>query len=196
MSDSVKQFDLNQYLPCQLATVSHTIMRSIASILEDRFGITTPEWKVLAIIAEKPGLSAVSVARLAEMDTVAVSRAVTKLLDRGLIDRELDSEDRRRSVLNLSADGADLYQQVIPVAEELEASLIGDFADEERRVLEKAIRVLRTKSKELADGLTSTPARLGLETRMARTSANSDRYRPQRPGPLVGHRLNGTTTFG
>lgn len=192
MTDSVTKFDLNNYIPCQLATVSHAIMRSVASVLEDRFGISTPEWKVLAIIAEKPGLSAVTVAQLAEMDTVAVSRAVTKLLDRGLIDRELDSEDRRRSVLNLSVEGADLYEQVIPIAGELEAKLLSDFSDEEKRILEKAIRVLRSKSKDFADAYTSTPSRTGLQNRLANGTANADRYRPQRPGPLVGHRLNGT----
>lgn len=194
MTDSTSKFDLHQYIPCQLATVSHAIMRSVASVLEDRFGISTPEWKVLAIIAEKPGLSAVTVAQLAEMDTVAVSRAVTKLLDRGLIDRELDSEDRRRSVLNLSAEGADLYEQVIPIAGELEARLLGDFTDDEKRVLEKVIRVLRSKSKDFADAYTSTPARATPQKRLGNPAANADRYRPQRPGPLVGHRLNGTNS--
>jgi DNA-binding MarR family transcriptional regulator len=191
MTDSVKKFDLNHYLPCQLATVSHAIMRSVSSVLEDRFGISTPEWKVLAIIADQPGLSAVSVSRRAEMDTVAVSRAVTKLLDRGLIERELDSEDRRRSVLSLSVAGAELYDQVVPVADELETSLIGEFSEEEKRVLEKAIRVLRSRSRELADGLAATPPRVGMESQPTRKPANTDRYRPQRPGPLVGHRLNG-----
>ncbi len=193
MTDSAKQFDLNHYLPCQLATVSHTILRSVATVLEDRFGISMPEWKVLAIIAEKPGLSAVTVARLAEMDTVAVSRAVTKLLDRGLIDRELDSEDRRRSVLNLSEAGAGLYEQVVPIAQELETNLLSEFSEEEQRVLEKAIRILRAKSKDFTDSVVSTPARLGLNRHTAHRPANSDRFRPQRPGPLVEHRLNGTT---
>ena len=194
MTDSAKQFDLNHYMPCQLATVSHAIMRSVASVLEDRFGISTPEWKVLAIIAEKPGLSAVTVARLAEMDTVAVSRAVTKLLDRDLVDRELDSEDRRRSVLNLSQDGAALYAQVVPIAQELETNLLNDFSEEERRILEKAIRILRARTKDFTDSVTTAPSRLDLNRQATQRPANSDRFRPHsRPGPLVEHRFNGTT---
>ncbi len=190
MTDQSKQFDLNQYLPCQLATVSHAIMRSVAGVLEDRFGISTPEWKVLAIIAEKPGLSAVSVARLAEMDTVAVSRAVTKLLDRGLIDRELDSEDRRRSVLNLSVDGLSLYEQVVPIASELETRLLEEFSEDERRILDKAIRVLRARSREFADSYTSASNRQGMQQRRSNPAAPAERFKTQRPGPLVG-RLHG-----
>jgi DNA-binding MarR family transcriptional regulator len=196
MTDSAKPFDLNTYVPCQLATVSHAIMRSVAGILEDRFGISVPEWKVLAIIADRPGLSAVTVARLAEMDTVAVSRAVTKLLDRGLIDRELDSEDRRRSVLNLSADGAALYDAVVPIASDVEARLLAEFSDDEKRVLEKAMRMLRAKSREFADSLTPPPARLSLRERLTQPAAQADRFRPQRPGPLVGGIARTTHSFG
>lgn len=185
MTNAATSFDLNQYVPCQLATVSHAIMRSVAGILEDRFGISMPEWKVLAIIAEKPGLSAVTVARLAEMDTVAVSRAVTKLLDRNLVDRQLDSEDRRRSVLNLSPEGATLYDEVVPVAKELEARLLGDFSDEERQVLDKAIRALRATSREFAESLTSAPARPSNRERFVAPAAQPDRFQPRRTGPLV-----------
>jgi DNA-binding MarR family transcriptional regulator len=137
-----KKFDLNSYVPCQLATLTHSIMRSVASVFEERYGISMPEWKVLAIIASKPSLSAVSVARLAQMDTVAVSRAVTKLMDRGLLLRDLDSEDRRRSVLNLSAEGAELHDQIAPMARQLEANLLEDFSEEELQLFEKDIRVL------------------------------------------------------
>ena len=124
MTETSRKFDLNDYIPCLLATLTQSIMRSVASLFEDRYGISLPEWKVLAIIREKPGLSAVAVARRAQMDTVAVSRAVTKLLDRGLVLRELDSEDRRRSVLDVSAEGLELHDQIAPVACELEASLL------------------------------------------------------------------------
>ena len=192
MTEVSKKFDLNGYIPCQLAILTHSIMRSVASVLEERFGISMPEWKVLAIIASKPSLSAVSVARLAQMDTVAVSRAVTKLMDRGLLLRDLDSEDRRRSVLNLSAEGAELHNQISPLAMQLEENLLEDFSEEELQLFEKAIRVLYSKSKDFADAFSAPPRRLAAHSRVAPGQANQDRYRPAHPAPLVGHFRNGS----
>lgn len=190
MSESATKFDLNTYIPCQLATLSHSITRSMATVFEDRYGISMPEWKVLAIIAGKPGLSAVSVARLAQMDTVAVSRAVTKLMDRGLIDRELDSEDRRRSVLDLSDTGRQLHAEIVPLAMELQAGLLEDFSDEERLALTRAIKLLDAKSRDFTDACSSPPQRQYMQARTGNGQVIHNRFRP---GPLLEPKLNGTS---
>ena len=192
MTETSKKFDLNDYIPCQLAAVTQSITRSLATLFEERFCISLPEWKVLAIIREKPGLSAVAVARLAQMDTVAVSRAVTKLLDRGLVSRELDSEDRRRSVLDLSEAGLELHDQIAPLASELESGLLEDLTDDERLVFEKAIRVLQSKSRVFTDAFSAPPRRVVPQARSVAAQRKPDPYRPLRPGPLVRHHLNGT----
>lgn len=194
MTETLKKFDLNDYIPCQLATLTQSIMRSVASLFEDRYGISFPEWKVLAIIRAKPGLSAVAVARLAQMDTVAVSRAVTKLLDRGLLIREIDSEDRRRSVLDVSAEGRELHDQIAPLASKLEASLLEELSEEERRVFAKAIRVLHSKAKVFTDAYSASTRRVHSTIQSGNSHVVADRFRPLRPGPLVvGRPLYGTT---
>jgi len=160
-------------------------MRSVASLFEDRYGISLPEWKVLAIIHDEPGQSAVAVARLAQMDTVAVSRAVTKLLDRDLVIRELDSEDRRRSVLNVSAEGRELQDQIAPLASELEASLLEDLSEEEQRVFEKAIRVLHSKAKVFTDAYSTPTRRAHTHVVNGHSHAAPDQFGLLRTGPLV-----------
>ena len=185
MTESLKKFDLNDYLPCQLATLTQSIMRSVASLFEDRYGISLPEWKVLAIIRDKPSLSAVAVARLAQMDTVAVSRAVTKLLDRGLVFREIDSEDRRRSVLNVSAEGQELHDQIAPLASKLEASLLEELSEEEQRVFAKAIRVLNSKAKVFTDPYSVPTRRMYTHVQSGKGNVVPNQFRPLRRGPLV-----------
>lgn len=194
MTESLKKFDLNDYIPCQLATLTQSIMRSVASLFEGRYGISLPEWKVLAIIRDKPGLSAVAVARLAQMDTVAVSRAVTKLLDRGWVLRELDSEDRRRSVLDVSAEGRELHDQIAPLASKLEASLLEELSEEEQRVFAKAIRVLHSKAKLFTDDYSAPTRRAHSNVQSSTGHVVANQFRPLRPGPLVvGRPLHGTT---
>ena len=53
---------------------------SIANAYEQEFGLTIPEWRVLAVLARYPNLSAIEVSERAAMDKVAVSRAVQSLI--------------------------------------------------------------------------------------------------------------------
>jgi DNA-binding MarR family transcriptional regulator len=192
MTDTAKKFDLGDYMPCQLAALGYSIMRSVASVFEERFGISMPEWKVLAVIVDKPGLAAVAVAQFAQMDTVAVSRAVTKLLDRKLIVRELDSEDRRRSVLNLSAAGAALHAQIVPLAAELEKNLLADLADDERRVLSKVIRTLRSRAELFADSYFTPAPQANSPMHFVNNKTNAEQRQPrQRLAPLISFRPAG-----
>ena len=71
---------LEDFLPYRLAVLSHTVSTKIAGVYDKRFGLTIPEWRVLAILGRFPGLSAVEVAERTMLDKVAVSRAVTKLI--------------------------------------------------------------------------------------------------------------------
>ena len=95
-----EELKLEQFLPYRLAILSHTVSTTIAHVYDKRFGLSIPEWRVIAILGRFPGLSAVEVAERTLMDKVAVSRAVTKLIKNGRIDRQFADADRRRSILN------------------------------------------------------------------------------------------------
>ena len=86
--ETSKDLILEEFLPYKLAIVSHTVSSLVARVYDKRFGLTIPEWRVIAIVGRFPGLSAVEVAERTMMDKVAVSRAVTKLIKSGRIDRQ------------------------------------------------------------------------------------------------------------
>ena len=65
------------------------------------------------------------------MDKVAVSRAVTKLIKNGRIDREFADSDKRRSILNLSEDGKQLHDEIAQLALQFERDLLQGFSEEE-----------------------------------------------------------------
>jgi DNA-binding MarR family transcriptional regulator len=111
--------------------------------------MSIPEWKVMATVAQHPGLSAVHVARHAGLDTVAVSRAVIKLVESGRISREFGKEDRRRSILELSEEGQALYAEIMPMAASLQSSLLEDLTEEEQDIFARALKSLHAKSREL-----------------------------------------------
>lgn len=127
--------ELPQFLPYRLSVLSNRISQSIAHLYDRRFGLAMTEWRVMAIVGRYPDLSANEVAQRSAMDKVAVSRAVARLLERGLLSRQIHQNDRRRSMLALSAEGMRIYDEVAPLALELEQRLLAGMSAEERTLL-------------------------------------------------------------
>ena len=185
-----RSFALHSYVPCQLALISQTVTRSISLILEAQFGISMPEWKVLATIAESPSLCAVAVAKRAQLDTVAVSRAVNKLIDRGLVAREQDGDDRRRSILSLSEYGMKLHAQITPEAKSLEASLLDDLSEEDIRVLITTIASIRAKAQDMEDLCGASNSSSAYRQRVeSKNRSASPRRRPPHSVAPFDHRI-------
>ena len=79
-ADGDNPLHLDRFLPYRLSVLSNTVSMSIAGAYEREFGLTIPQWRVMAVLARLPDLSAVEVAERTAMDKVAVSRAVQALL--------------------------------------------------------------------------------------------------------------------
>lgn len=115
---------LEDFLPYRLAVLSNTVSTTVARAYDKRFNVSIPEWRVIAIVGRFPGLSAIEVADRTMMDKVAVSRAVTKLIKNGRIDREFADADRRRSILQLTEEGKRVHDDVAELALQFERDLI------------------------------------------------------------------------
>ncbi|MDI1254146.1 MarR family winged helix-turn-helix transcriptional regulator [Thermomonas sp.] len=129
------QLDLKHFLPYRLSVLSNRISSAIAREYSQRFGLGVTEWRVMAVLGRKGGLSANQVAQRTAMDKVAVSRAVASLIAAGRLLREFDDNDRRRSVLRLSDAGYVVYDQVALLALAFEKHVLGGMPDEERDLL-------------------------------------------------------------
>jgi DNA-binding MarR family transcriptional regulator len=125
------ELKLENFLPYRLAVLSNTVSTTVARAYDQRFSVSIPEWRVIAVLGRFPGLSAVEVAERTLMDKVAVSRAVTKLIKNGRIDREFADADKRRSILNLSEDGKKLHDEIAELALQFERDLLEGFGAEE-----------------------------------------------------------------
>lgn len=141
---------LDQFIPYRLSVLSNTVSMSIARAYEREFGLTIPEWRVIAVLARYPELSAIEVAERTAMDKVAVSRAVRRLLARRRLTRAYDKSDQRRSILKLSALGESVYRQVAPLALRYEAELLDALSDSDRRALDRLITRLMERARQMS----------------------------------------------
>lgn len=129
------QLDLEHFLPYRLSVLSNRVSSAIARVYSERFALGITEWRVMAVLGRYPDLSANEVAQRTAMDKVAVSRAVSRLVEAGRLEREMHDDDRRRSVLRLSDDGYRIYDEIAPLALDFERRLLGGIDTAEREAL-------------------------------------------------------------
>lgn len=136
------RLQLDRFLPYRLSILTNLVSSAIAGAYSQRFGLSIPEWRVMAVLAQQSDLSAAQVAERTAMDKVAVSRAVSRLLARGRLERRTAVADRRKSMLSLSNEGRNIYAEVVPVALRLERSLLAVLGEADRQALERILDTL------------------------------------------------------
>lgn len=137
---SEKRLILDRFVPYRLSVTSNLVSDVIASAYEALFGLTIPEWRVIAVVAENDGITQQGICTATRMDKVTVSRATLALVDRGLIARAPNSADRRSRLLALTRAGQALYADVAPKALEFENRIFAVFPQEE---IERFMDMLR-----------------------------------------------------
>jgi DNA-binding MarR family transcriptional regulator len=146
----LNRIELEQFLPYRLSVLTNVVSGAIATTYQRRFGLGIPEWRVIAVLASRPGLSAAEVATCTRMDAVAVSRAVTRLSRAGRLRRSLSPEDRRRSVLRLSPAGQSVYRRIAPLALDYERELLACLDAREIAALDTIVGKLTARAHTLA----------------------------------------------
>lgn len=140
---------LDDYLPFRLSVASSGVSRLIARAYEDRFGLTIPQWRLLAVLAEGPLSQHALVARSA-IDKVTVSRAAQGLVTRHLVARTASLSDGRSHDLSLTETGRRLYAEIAPLALAYEAALLAGLAPGEVAQLKRLLSRLEGAAARLS----------------------------------------------
>ncbi|MEE4189620.1 MAG: MarR family transcriptional regulator [Roseobacter sp.] len=140
------EFVLEDFLPYRLSLLSNTVSEGIATDYRAHHDLSVTEWRVLAILGRFPGLTASHVMERGAMDKVAVSRAVNKLEEKGMLSRTTNPQDRRRVALKLSRKGVNLFNAVIPGAMDYERRLLESLSLEERATLNRLLKRLQDQA--------------------------------------------------
>ena len=146
-------FNLERFLPYQLSVLSNTVSQGIAHIYQQEHELSVTEWRIIAVLGRYPGLTASQVVDRTVMDKVAVSRAVKRLLERGLIKRKTLGEDRRYRQLELTVGkGAKALDAIVPKARTYEQALLAGLDRKEYQMLMRLLGRLQDTAIKLNEG--------------------------------------------
>ncbi len=119
----LSDFDLETFLPYRLTVLAGRISRDFARQYEQRFGLSRPEWRVLAHLSRSGTSSVREIHAEADLDKSRVSRAASKLEAAGLVVKQVHPADGRLVKLSLTDAGREVWSELAGMARDYQAEL-------------------------------------------------------------------------
>ena len=116
---------------------------------EGEFGITRREWVILAILSTKEVINSSALASRAELTPPATSKAVSSLLTKGLLERNVDPQNRRVARINISTSGKDVYEQILPIVISINKYILEPISKDEIELLDSMLERMQQQANKL-----------------------------------------------
>lgn len=126
--------DLLKFVPFRLNRLAAEVSAALSGEYQARYGLDIPEWRVLATLGYRnQACSAQFIASCTRTHKSTISRAVTALLQRQLVERVENKDDRREFNLRMTRKGAALYRKLIPRLQRREREILSCLTASERK---------------------------------------------------------------
>ena len=130
------RLDLFKFVPFRLNRLAAEVSSALAAEYQARYGLDIPEWRVLATLGfRNDACSAQYIAHCTRTHKSTISRAVTALMKRQMVERVENADDRREFRLRLTRKGAALYEELIPRLLRREQEILSCLSAQERKNL-------------------------------------------------------------
>jgi DNA-binding MarR family transcriptional regulator len=131
-----RRLDLFGFVPFRLNRLAAEVSAALASEYQERYGLDIPEWRVLATLGfRNDACSAQYIADCTRTHKSTISRAVTALMERQLVERVENEDDRREFRLRMTKKGDALYEQLIPRLLRREQEILSCLSAREQKEL-------------------------------------------------------------
>ena len=128
------QLDLFRFMPFRLNRLAAEVSAALSVEYRERYGLDIPEWRVLATLGFRDGAcTAQYISHCTRTHKSTISRAVTTLMQRKIIERVANENDRREFALQLTPKGRALYEELIPRLQRREQDILSCLSAAERR---------------------------------------------------------------
>jgi len=104
--------------------------------------LSVPQFRALGFMRRNPGSSLSEVAEHIGLTLPSMSKLIDGLVARGLVERRIHPDDRRRITLNLTGKGSGLLRSARESAKESLAWTLSRLSERERAAIDQAMQIL------------------------------------------------------
>jgi DNA-binding MarR family transcriptional regulator len=145
----------------RFSTIGRALGQQMLLFVEREFGLTLAEYRILTVLENNESPSVKQIASQSQIDKAQVTRCMTALVEKGLVNQSVDEQDRRLRAIKLTRAGRALLDKMLPFNKERQERLERCVT---RSELEIFWKVLARFDREVKDMLAeqmkkSTPSR-------------------------------------
>ena len=129
---SARALDLDNYVPAYLTYLVGKISASASATYRPQFGVGITDWRIMALLATEPWITAGRICDVIGLDKGAVSRSVREMKKAGIVET---GDDQYRQAIVLTLKGLTLHDRIVAVSLERERDLLKGFSAAERKQL-------------------------------------------------------------
>jgi DNA-binding MarR family transcriptional regulator len=134
------KLDLFRFVPFRLNRLAAEVSAALSAEYQERYGLDIPEWRVLATLGfRNEACTAQYIVHCTRTHKSTISRAVTTLMQRQLIERVENADDRREFALRMTREGQALYDELIPRLLRKEQEILSCLSAQERKEFSSAL---------------------------------------------------------
>ena len=128
------RLDLLRFIPFRLNRLSAEVSSALSAEYQFRYGLDIPEWRVMATLGfRRDACSAQYISDCTRTHKSTISRAVTALMQRRLVERVENADDRREFRLRMTRRGRALYEELFPRLLRKEQEMLSCLSAQERK---------------------------------------------------------------
>ena len=142
---------LADFMPYRMSVTTNAVSDLIAGEYRARFGLKVPEWRVMAVLGDLGSQTQRQLVGATRMDKVAVNRACKVLEERGLVARTPNTRDGRSHHLALTDEGRAMFDQIMPLALDMERRLFACLSRSETEALKTSLGKLLDRAGTMLD---------------------------------------------
>ena len=138
---------LADFLPYLLSVASNAVSDRIASQYQERFDLKIAEWRVMAVLGDSGPHTQRELSELTLMDKVAVNRACKTLFDKEFVSRRPNTRDGRSHLIDLTRSGKATFEEIMPLALQMETRLFDALDADEKSQLKDILRKIAARAR-------------------------------------------------
>lgn len=148
-SASTRLSSINELLLYRLSRLSSQAGAMVVRLCEGGYGITRREWGAIGHLREQGPLTPSALAEHFQLDRAPTSRMISSLVGKGLIVRQTRPDNRRQALLEITNEGSELYDKLMPQVQEINRRVLQVLSPTEMALLDELIARLHLSAGQL-----------------------------------------------
>jgi len=135
MRDRVDQFELERAVGFYVNRTAYVMSEEVAKRFQDcGYKLSAQDFGILFRLWKQDGLSQVQIASLMMRDKTTITRRLDALVKKALIERRVDSGDRRLFRIHLTQAGMLATERLMVVVDEFQKEVLAEIPDEHKEI--------------------------------------------------------------